>query len=594
MSLSTRLPDVMKRALITVVGLTLLFSGILMPQGWYYSLPFDLQLASPPFPGIWILQFCLVVEGLILLAIGFTRATFSPLPPASLPLSPVDETPQDLSSSSATVLLIAITVVASVLRLYHFDNCLWLDEISPIVYYGRSSFLELFTVYYSTNLHLLNTFLIKLLVPIFGDQVVRVPAIFFGVATIPVFYWTVRQAYSRKLSLAAAFLLAVAYHHVFFSQNARGYTAYIFFSLAATGLLISAFKKDDWRTWFLYVLAMLGSFASLIVSVFTLISHVVIVLAAGLALSMRGDSPLPFLRRAFGILIIAGLLGLQLYSIMLPQAYVVFKNTYTVAASGYTLTSLDFVEELFRGLLFGLSPGLVVTALPLAALVIFGCCLTAKRSWPLLLGFSLPPLLLFLFFIVQHHSGAPRFFVFAIPGGYFAFVVALAGLSSLLSKRSPAFSKTMVVGGMVLCALVSVWPLAGYYRVPKQDYLQAVETIKTIKRPGKVAIIVYYAEVGFTYYAQRCGLKENRDFFLVRSAEKFDKLIEKYGRENVDIVTTFHRPLRRDHPELLERIEENWQVSKTCAGTIGGGDLLVWSAKPQTASCQTGKISEPF
>ena len=39
-------------------------------------------------------------------------------------------------------------------------------------------------------------------------------------------------------TLAAAGLLTVSYHHVWFSQNARAYTALLFFTLIATTLCL--------------------------------------------------------------------------------------------------------------------------------------------------------------------------------------------------------------------------------------------------------------------------------------------------------------------------------------------------------------------
>jgi uncharacterized membrane protein len=58
-------------------------------------------------------------------------------------------------------------------------------------------------------------------------------------------------------------VLAVSYHHIFFSQNARGYSAALFFALATSGLLIRALWDDRGWRWCLYVAAMVLGFASL-------------------------------------------------------------------------------------------------------------------------------------------------------------------------------------------------------------------------------------------------------------------------------------------------------------------------------------------
>lgn len=61
-----------------------------------------------------------------------------------------------------------------------------------------------------------------------------------GTACIPAAYWLARFALTRWQALSVALLVAVSYHLVFFSQNARGYTAHIFFSLVTSGLVLVA------------------------------------------------------------------------------------------------------------------------------------------------------------------------------------------------------------------------------------------------------------------------------------------------------------------------------------------------------------------
>jgi hypothetical protein len=43
--------------------------------------------------------------------------------------------------------------------------------------------------------------------------------------------------------------LEVSYHHVWFSQNARGYTGLLFFGLLATWLLVRALRQPTARVW---------------------------------------------------------------------------------------------------------------------------------------------------------------------------------------------------------------------------------------------------------------------------------------------------------------------------------------------------------
>ena len=77
---------------------------------------------------------------------------------------------------------------------------------------------------------------------IFGDSAwsIRLPAVIFGILAVPALYIFAHPITSRPVALGAALLLAVAYHSVWFAQNARGYTMLLFFAIAATHFLNNA------------------------------------------------------------------------------------------------------------------------------------------------------------------------------------------------------------------------------------------------------------------------------------------------------------------------------------------------------------------
>jgi len=66
------------------------------------------------------------------------------------------------------------------------------------------------------------------------------------------FYRLPRRFSSPWEVLLAGALLAVSYHHVFFSQNARGYTAFLFFALLSTDLFLTVLEAVRRRTLLVY------------------------------------------------------------------------------------------------------------------------------------------------------------------------------------------------------------------------------------------------------------------------------------------------------------------------------------------------------
>src|SRR5262245_62590525 len=137
---------------------------------------------------------------------------------------------QEARPSTAIVLLTAVGALALVLRVIALDSQLWLDEMFTARLIREHAPAELFTVYGNDTNHVLYTALAGLSVSWFGEHAwsVRLPALLFGVASVPATYLLGSLVASRWEGIVAAMLLAVSYHHVWFSQNARGYTAVAF------------------------------------------------------------------------------------------------------------------------------------------------------------------------------------------------------------------------------------------------------------------------------------------------------------------------------------------------------------------------------
>ena len=57
---------------------------------------------------------------------------------------------------------------------------------------------------------------------------IRLPSALFGVAGVLMFYRLARRCLEPAETLLAGVLLAVSYHHISYSQDARGYTTYLF------------------------------------------------------------------------------------------------------------------------------------------------------------------------------------------------------------------------------------------------------------------------------------------------------------------------------------------------------------------------------
>jgi mannosyltransferase len=444
---------------------------------------------------------------------------------------------------------------------------------------------ELLTVYPGSNNHLLNTLLVKAGITWFGEKewAIRLPAVIFGTATIPACYWLARMAMSTRASLAAALLLAVSYHHIFYSQNARGYSAYLLFSMISTGLLIRGMQEDRARTWLLYIACMVLNFASLLISGYVFAAHILLGVGTLVWMKRQGKRTQPMMRRLAGVFFAAGLLVFQLYSVVLPQAYGVMHTIWTQKSSGFQLFSLDFVRELARGMSAGFGPIFMVAALP--ALLIGGAGLFGlfRRNWMLTLGLILPWILNVLFLLANRLTIAPRFLILALPLALLASLRGLEMAGGLAarwfgSNRAGFAAWFLNLTVAVMCA-GSLLSLTSYYAAPKQDFRSAIRYLQRETGPEDLIIVLDLAESGFRYYGPRTGFMAWKDYYAADSLQALDALLSAHPGKRILLATTLFYLLEIDHPEMADRIRKSWTPLRDFPGTLGGGSIRIWVSR---------------
>ncbi len=569
-----------------IVAVLFILIGLFLPRDWYEALPRRPDLPPPPLSGITLLQITFVLEGLIFISLALKRWTFARL-------RDVERLPIAAEISRSTVSLertsfgwlVAITALGLFLRVLYLNSDLWLDEITPILDYGMMPAYQVIASYSSTNNHLLNTLLVNLAIALFGEQeaVIRLPAVVFGVATIPAIYWVSRLALSRQASLATALLLAVSYHHIFFSQNARGYTAYLFFSLLSSGLLIRGLQEDRLRIWLLYIVTMSLNFAALLASVFVFASHVLTCGVALLMLWRHGVSTAPLLRRLAAVFLVIGFLGLQLHALILPEAFVFVRVVYPNPATGYFPFSQEFLREMLRGVSAGFGPGAFVAALPFLVIAGAGFVILFRRHWVLTLTLAMPGLLTAFFLLATGLTFSPRFFLLALPVAILAAVQGIFSFSKLvartLGKNGDTFPRRLAGALVTVISVISLASLRYYYSIPKQPYRASIQYLESQRKPGDIALVIHLAEKGYRYYGKRFGLVEGKDYFLVRSVEALDRVLSAHGETHSFLVTTFPRALHLLYPDLEARIVKGWAPARTFPATIGDGSISVWKPR---------------
>lgn len=567
---------------LPALGAALTLTGLLLPQGWYETLPKPSQMPPEIVKGVTLLRLSLIIEGLALIWVAARRWTFCRLPENEL-LGPPPDAPDRGEPTPAVTygILLAITALAAALRFAHLTADLWNDEIYSLMFYGKLPLWQVVATGLDSPNHLLNTFLVNVSIMLFGqtEWAIRLPAVLFGIATIPLMYWVGRFVLPRQAGLGAALLLSVSYQHLWFSQDARGYSPYLFFSLLGSGLFVKGLREDRPATWVLYVVTMVLATASLLSAGYVLVAHMIIGAAAAAHLRHQGRPPVALLKRLSAVFGAAVLLTFQTYATMLPKV-LFYLRVWDAPGSGYPPLSLALLGELVRGAAAGLGHAGLVAAPVLFAVAGIGLATMLRRDWALTAALILPEILTVVLAAARGQAVAPRLLLLALPAGILAAIAGIDRLGELAGRGGStarrAGSSRAAAALVIGASLFSAISLRAYYAAPKQPFQATIRYVQQQRNDGDIVLVAWLAGLGFEYYGDRYGLAEGRDYFLVRSAADVNRVLAAHAGKGSLFVTTLPRLIHLAYPDLEARVAGGWTPIRRIRGTLGGGDIMVW------------------
>ena len=513
--------------------------------------------------GLWLERAALIALGAGIVAAGRIplagRPALAPWEPVTEPVAHRDEW-----------IAWGLVALGLALRLPHLGAGLWYDEIRTLVEYGREPIGTILTTYDSQNQHLFYSVLARLSLGLFGDGAagLRVPAALLGTASLYAVYRFARPLIGSRQALLAMALLTVSYHHVWFSQNARGYTGLLFFTVISTGAFLRLLSdpRAGWPTVAGYALA-----TALAVYVHVTAALVGVAQAGVLIVwwwrSGRdwGRALRPLLGLGFAVLV-----GLVLYGPVVPQLTGTLVEGDPNAVATVWRNPLWLIAETVRGLARGIPGGWVVLPLGLIG-ALAGLAGLARRSGAAIALMMGPPVLTALVVVGMGHNLWPRFFFFTAG---FAVIIAVHGAFTLLGwlagRRGPALATAILVLGVAGSALTvpAAWG-------PKQDYEGAARFV-TARRTADDAIVT----VDLTSYPYQALYRER--WTAVASLDQLEAVEKTHQRTWV--VYTFPVSLAATQPGIWERLQTRYDTAAVYPGTVGGGTIVVMVSRPSATA----------
>jgi len=550
------------RKLYLAAGLFLLSLGAFIPEEtiiWFFK---GSNHPSPRvlYSGTFLFKIALGLIGLYLAIISVIKTTKN-----DQTLENTSLLKEEHNLENEKSVLLGLLVIASLLRIYNLNIGIWFDEMLTHVKYMPLSLGEIASTYDDANNHLLFTLLARTSLFIFGDTIwaFRLPATLFGIASIWALYHFAKHVTNTKESLFCAALFTFSYHHIWFSQNARGYTALLFFTLISSTLLIRALKSHNPKQWLLYAAtAFLGMYTHLTM-VFVLFTHFIIYSTNFLSEKpkwngvMYGFIPLTLLTFLAYSLVLPALLGGGLLDSGSQSKEMAWSNPIWAL--------MEIVNSMKIGFTHG---GIAIIAAAVFGIGVLDYYKTNKKVVCLLL---IPAALGFFIMTSLSYTLFPRFFFFAMG---FIILVAIRGavvtadylVQYLRFPTSKNILSTLICSAILLASILSL----RYVYLPKQNFVGAIDLVEREKIKQESVITVGIAGFPFnTYY--------KKDWKTIKTIEELDNILLHTKRTWAIYILPVHAEAA--YPGIIRRIKDKYDLVKRFRGSLNGGDVFVYREK---------------
>jgi 4-amino-4-deoxy-L-arabinose transferase-like glycosyltransferase len=475
-------------------------------------------------------------------------------------------------------ILIVMSLLALALRLWRLNADLWFDEILTLLDFVRPPLGEILTSFPSQNQHMFYSILAHISVDIFGETAwaLRLPSVVFGMGSLWALFALGCRVVGRREALLACALMTVSYHHLWFSQNARGYMGLLCFATLGTWLWLEAFARRDWRWWFFYSLtASLGMWIHMTMA-FVVATHGLLYIiwllglkgdkgiggSQGLEIGMRWQPLVAWL--------LCGSMTLQLYALSAPEFLGTALHEVSVPSEWTNLLwvlaeSLRSMQIGFAGVTVVLGGGVLVSA---------GWVSLLRRDAQACLAMTLPPVLAGLTMLLLGHNLWPRFFFFAMG---FALLIIVHGamtiphlLPILQSRGRLGRQIGIILTGLIIAAAGMTVPR--YYALPKQDFTGARDYVERYRTPHDAVVAVGLAGVAYgRYFAPHWS--------VVQTSEELAVVRRQPAR--LWLVYTLPIEVKAYHPDIWQIIQQDFEVVKVFPGSLGGGEVYVCQLRPE-------------
>jgi Dolichyl-phosphate-mannose-protein mannosyltransferase len=358
---------------------------------------------------------------------------------------------QDLSPWGKGILT-GITLLGIGLRLLYINDGLEYDESFSYLFFASRPLYVGLSYYQLPNNHLLYTMFMHIGIQIFGTSAwaVRLPALIFGIAAIPVTYYLGRRVLNANAGLIAAMLVSTSHWMIRYSTQGRGYSLQLLFILLMALLAFYLRERNNRAAWL-----NMSMLAALTVHTIPTGIYPVTFLWVWMAQALKypmGTRLRYLIGYGFQAVVVAAILYLPVF--IVSGARSVIANQYVIS-----LTGSEWKEQIpqwiagFHDYAVGTLP--VALQIVLLIAIIAGIVLHSwkRKPWPFIVPLVVVTLAMI---VIQQVHPFTRVWTYVVP---FLAIAAASGFVLLNERlvRSPNATNlsTVIVGVFLLGALVT-------------------------------------------------------------------------------------------------------------------------------------------
>lgn len=411
------------------------------------------------------------------------------------------------------ILTAFIFIIALSLRFYQLGHeCLWIDEVSSIDQALRP-LPELFSGFIRGPFYY---FLLRFWIKLFGlsEFSLRLPSVVFAVASVYLTYRLGKIMFSRFVGQTGALFLSISLFHIFFSQEVRHYSLWVFLTLLSNLLFLKILKKENpVKIYAYYSLVMILSLYTILWSALMWIVHNLIFI-----FEKRFNRKWFIAQAVIFIIFLFWLIPFILFMFLTKDALPVLGIDWILPVSWISLAGF-FKTILSSGIYFGATPieNIQISFLQALQIYIFltlfilgitGIRIKKNKNIFLFLWLFLP----FAFILVASMLTFPlfseRYLIFTLPA---FFIVTAVGISRFKIRAI----RISIVTLMALINLPALWHYYGQDQKTRYDTIIGIIS-KSLKPQANIIIDSCPEALVASYYFEKKSLEDGNQPFEIR------------------------------------------------------------------------------